>query len=195
MATDCLLLILPLLAETDPRALPKLETSTWIALVIGALATMFIMVRAKTRRNKDPLERSQSSAGLAQQRTVERQMSNLLVELSEMSRGISAGLDTRAAKLEALLEEADRKIAQLQALAERTSVAGPSSANGHTMSLTTDRDEATMPTSLPGEADPRYERIYSLADEGRSVPEIASAVELPSGEIELILALRTRRAS
>ena len=38
--------------------------------------------------------------------------------------------------------------------------------------------------------DPRHAQVYDLADEGLSAPEIARQLGRPSGEIELILALR-----
>ena len=39
--------------------------------------------------------------------------------------------------------------------------------------------------------DPRHAQVYDLADEGLSPPEIARQLGRPSGEIELILALRS----
>jgi len=38
--------------------------------------------------------------------------------------------------------------------------------------------------------DPRHAEIYAMADEGRSATDIASRLGRPSGEVELILALR-----
>src|SRR4030095_14295221 len=71
MATDCLHFFAPLIADTTASA-PKLDTSTWVALVLGAVAVMYVMLRAKTRRERDPLERQAArSRGLAQQRDVE----------------------------------------------------------------------------------------------------------------------------
>ena len=46
-------------------------------------------------------------------------MQNVLVELSNMARQITSQLNTRAAKLELLLQEADQKIAQLQRLSNQ----------------------------------------------------------------------------
>jgi hypothetical protein len=40
--------------------------------------------------------------------------------------------------------------------------------------------------------DPRYEQVYTLADQGSTAQEIARKLDRPSGEVELILALRTR---
>ena len=87
-----------------------------IRIAIGALTIVFVVFRPSLRK-KDPLNPSTPKLGLAQQRSVEREMSNLLVELSDMARQISGQLDTRAAKLEALMQEADKKIARLDAAA------------------------------------------------------------------------------
>jgi hypothetical protein len=42
--------------------------------------------------------------------------------------------------------------------------------------------------------DPRHERIYALADQGLSPRDIARELGRPTGEIELILALRPQAA-
>ena len=97
------------------RLLAANETMQWVVYAIGALTIVFVVFRPSLRK-KDPLNPSTPKLGLAQQRSVEREMSNLLVELSDMARQISGQLDTRAAKLEALMQEADKKIAELKQL-------------------------------------------------------------------------------
>ena len=72
----------------------RTDGTTWIAISVGILAIAYVMLRPRLTK-KDPLEHRPISSSLAQQRSVERQMSNLLVELSEMSRTIRASLDTR----------------------------------------------------------------------------------------------------
>src|SRR3954453_19745542 len=121
VATDCL--ILSLLAQAQPASSPQphLDNTTWIALGLGVAATMYVLMRAR-RKPKDPLEHKPITMPLAQQRSVERQMSNLLIELSDMSRELSASLDTRAAKLSALIDDADKRIAELRALNESSSI-------------------------------------------------------------------------
>jgi hypothetical protein len=140
------------------------DSSSWIALGVGIAAIAFVLFRSRSRTKKDPLARPQHLS-LAQQRSTERQMQNLLVELSEMARQITAQLDTRATKLELLIKEADEKITALQQAA----------------------------SSSPSiEADPRHAAIYDLADQGQSPAQIAMKLDRPKGEIELILALRPK---
>ncbi|MGH7176321.1 MAG: hypothetical protein ACREJC_02970 [Tepidisphaeraceae bacterium] len=145
------------------------DYSTWVALGVGVFACGYLILRPKYKR--DPLERRPPS--LAQQRAVERQMSDLLVELSEMTRQVSAGLDTRAAKLAALIDDADARIAALRGAGQV--------------------DMAPTATVQPTEIDARHGDVYKLADQGRTSAEIAAALGKPSGEIELILALRPRQ--
>lgn len=163
--------------------LPKLDsTSRWMLGIVSGLTIVYAVTRP-FRRRKDPLARQPSS--LAGQRAVEREMSNLLVELSEMARQVSAQLDTRAAKLELLIKEADEKIASLKSAGAD---AGFASAGGARAAL----EAMTLKRAEP-EVDPRHAEIYALADQGRSSREIAQQLRRPDGEVELILALRETR--
>jgi hypothetical protein len=167
------------LGETPAQ--PLNAQQMWIFLGLGMIGLIYFMiVRPMMRRKRDPLEKA-PFASLSQQRATERQMQNLLVELSEMARQVSAQLDTRAAKLEILIQQADERIAQLK-----------------TPSLTTasSPEPPTAPPTASAQApeppDPRHADIYALADEGREVHEIASQLNRPRGEVELILALRSK---
>lgn len=190
-----------ILAADNPQLT---EQSIWmLGGFVGLVLLYFFM---KPRRRKDPLS-SMPSFPLGRQREVERQMSNLLVELSTMARQITAQLDTRAAKLELLLKEADDKLAELR---EANQTPALSTADNHAplplreidptelAALSDARPTAEYPAlaaaSLPSPptANARYSDVYSLADEGRSPAEIARVLSRPAGEIELILALRKR---
>jgi hypothetical protein len=179
-------------------------TTQWIVLAVGVAGVAILILRPRYKR-KDPMEDGSLKLSLAQQRSVERQMSNLLVELSEMARRITAQLDSRAAKLELLIKEADEKIAALKAVEQTRTEPTPkpsfqpnsppkSSERFQSMRIVSpplDDDEDT-PTLNLEPPDPRYEQVYMLADQGRSAIEIAKKLGRPSGEIELILALRPK---
>lgn len=147
----------PMLLDFDPA-------TKWAVIALAMITIIYAVIRPWFRR-KDPLDKPPAFASLAQQRSVERQMQNILVELSEMARQITAQLDTRAARLEALIREADEKIAAM-------------------------KSSPADPTPPEPPADPRHAQVYALADQGRSSNEIAQQLHRPSGEIELILALR-----
>lgn len=147
----------------------------WIAYGMGALVILYLVIRPLTKK-KDPLD-AMPKFSLSKQRTVEREMSNVLVELSDMARKVTGQLDTRSAKLEALIQEADQRIAELKRVSS-------ASVPGNVM--------ASEPPRVGPPPDPRYVEIYSLADAGRSASEIAQQLSRPRGEVELILALRVR---
>ena len=167
------------------------EQQSWVALAIGLVCVGYLLFRPKFRKKKDPLEKAPFSS-LAQQRTVERQMQNLLVELSEMTRQLSAQLDTRAAKLEQLIKDADERIARLGGGNGEPAprLVFPVEPESHEAAPPSPPPPAPAPAVV--ELDPRHAEIYSLADEGRDAREIAAKLNRPSGEVELILALRPR---
>ncbi len=155
------------------------ESTRWMLITVAALTLIYAVIRPRLRK-KDPLDEPPRFSSLAQQRGVEREMSNLLVELSEMSRQISAQLDTRAAKLDLLIREADEKIAALKGLSGGSAVESP-------------RPPAMRLVQPPVEVDRRDAEIYALADRGQPASEIARQLNRPAGEVELILALRANR--
>ncbi|MGA2229454.1 MAG: hypothetical protein ABSH22_00880 [Tepidisphaeraceae bacterium] len=170
----------------------------WLLYVMGALTIVYaIFLRPMQKRHKDPLTRAFQPGSLARQRDVEKQMETLLVELSEMARQITAQLDTRAAKLQGLLAEADKRIAELQGHGngEARVEAMPriSASVGSPMTQPPTPAAAGRDIPAPPESS-RHRDIYVLADAGMNVAQIAQKLSRPGGEIELILALRPRKA-
>lgn len=157
---------------------PLSSSQMWVFIGLAMFALIYIaIVRPLMRKKSDPLERS-SFDSLSRHRGVERQMETLVVELSDMTRQIGAQLDTRAAKLEQLIQDADRRIETLQGMLQ----GNPRPIASPTVGL----PEPT-PEPMP---DPRHAEIYSLADQGNDANQIASRLDRPRGEVELILALR-----
>ncbi|SRR5690606_13580587 len=177
------------------------DTMRWIAIAIGVLGLAYILLRPKFGRRKDPLENVAPRFTLAQQRSLERDMNNLVVELSEMARQITAQLDTRSTKLEALIEEADQRIEELKRLSSAQAPAspfassppGPSPADPPAGASPEPAAADPAPTA-PDAIDPRHADVYALADEGLGPQDIAHRLNRPSGEVELILALRPTSA-
>ena len=87
------------------------------ALIIAAVLTIVYAVMRPMRRKKDPLA-AKRPVSLAGQREIEKQMTDLIVELEKMARQMTAQLDTRAARLEMLLREADERIESLRGLGQ-----------------------------------------------------------------------------
>src|SRR5438874_13806728 len=91
----------------------KDDSTQWVVLAVGVLATLYLIMRGKGKRRRDPMERP-SMPSLSQQRQIERDISSLMVEMLETARQMTAQLDTRAARLELLMKEADAKLAGLK---------------------------------------------------------------------------------
>jgi hypothetical protein len=153
----------------------------WVVYAAAAVGLMYILMRWMGKKKKsDPLADAPVRFSVSQQKSVEREMQNLLVELSEMARQITAQLDTRSTKLELLIQEADQKIAELRALTGDDGRGLP--------------NFGARPTAAQQpEEDPRHAEVYRLADQGLNCQQIAQELGRHSGEIELILALRGRK--
>lgn len=187
-----------------------------VAFAIAILATGYVYLKARRKSRRDPLAGPPPFSSLAAQRRIETQMTELLVELEKMARQMNAQLETRAAKLEELIRQADERIARLEmrqreALAgrerlpaERSTAVGSENV-GCRLSADGQGDvgpsptgegasgaalEEDVPRTIP--IDPRHAEICRLADEGRNIQEIAREVRQPAGEVELILKLCRR---
>lgn len=154
----------------------------WVLLVLGAAMVIYIAVRPMLKR-RDPLVDAPFRLTLKQQKALEHDMQSLLVELSQMVRDATAQLETRSAKLELLIQEADRKIDEL-----RQAGATPADRPAATASPEPEPEPAMADTSAE-----RWAAIYRLADDGKGASEIAREMSMPRGEVELILSLRITR--
>jgi DNA-binding NarL/FixJ family response regulator len=178
-----------------PASLPfsKDDSTQWVVLAVGVLATLYLIMRGKGKRRRDPMER-QAMPSLSQQRQVERDISSLMVEMLDTARQMTAQLDTRAARLELLMKEADAKLAALKAasIAPAASTLPPRSPPAAVLAppdpVPAPAEDAPPRVETP--PDPRHAEVYDLADQGRSPHEIARHLNRPNGEVELILALR-----
>ncbi|MBI5849266.1 MAG: DUF2802 domain-containing protein [Nitrospirae bacterium] len=92
-----------------------------------------------------------------------------VAEISEIADKLFGKLDARMKALSALEERIDKKIAVLESLLLKA--------------------EKTEYTARHAD-DNRYHEIAELRDKGLKVDEIAGILDIPRGEIELILSLR-----
>ena len=156
------------------EALPwLLAAGAGVALGVSGFL-VWLMVRASRRR--DPLSRETPTLSLSQQRAVERDISALMNDLAEMAREVGKELDRRSARLEQLIRQADQRLERLS-----DSKVQPA--------------EEEKPAAVNEPVDPRHVEIYTLADQGMAMQEIAQRLRRPNGEVELILALRPRKRS
>jgi len=103
-----------------------------------------------------------------------------MAEMRELARACVAQIEERIARMEAAIREADERLARLDAA--RTAEAP---------AVTVRRIEPIRPPgSTPIGSDELSQRIFSLADEGRTAVDIARELAEHTGKVELILALR-----
>ena len=180
-------------------SIPK-PASQWAVIAAGVLTILYVAVIRPMRKGKrkDPLEKmsgpGRPSATLAQQRAVEREMAGVLVEYEEMIRRMTAQLDTRATKLQLLIEEADAKLLQLKEATGRAVASPPPLRPAPVVQAEAEPggdEEEPADVETSGRA---YADVYHLADRGQSPRQIAMELNRPDGEIELILALRQSRS-
>ena len=163
----------------------------WTLICAAALTVIYVVMRPFKKR-KDPLARPTGALSLAGQREVERQMTELLVELEQMARQMTAQIDTRAAKLELLIKEADEKIALLRTRARGATSAGSTAPDE---AAAVPSQQADVASGLAAAIDPRHAQVYELADAGLNARQIAQQLGRPYGEVELILAIRPRESA
>jgi hypothetical protein len=176
------------------------DSTQWVVLCVGVLATLYLVMRGRAKKRNDPLER-RPSMGISQQRQIERDMGQLMVEMLDTARQMTAQLDTRAARLEVLMKEADQKLTALKAAsagvpAVAAAPTAPPPAPPANLPVFEARPVPNVPIAKPEKLeippDPRHADVYQMADQGNSPNEIARQLNRPSGEVELILALRAK---
>ena len=165
--------------------LAKLNDLATLLLVVLAVTTGVLVVRtnryfARQRRRGETGDSTTSSPD-GQERSEADAPDELVrweVQMHDTARRLSAQLDTKMAALQALIDDADRAAARLEAALGRPA---PSAAN----TPAPDGPDALRPR--------RRDEIYTLADYGYDAAEIARRVGSPIGEVELILSLRGRQ--
>lgn len=197
------------------QSMPTDNRNVWLALAITGIAVLWMTFRSM-RSRRDPLANKPLRMNLSQQKSLERDMQNLLVELSSMARQMNAQLETRATKIELLIVDADKRIAELKRLgksdaSESSPAILPPSSRAidapvdltrlgfHSSDSSKSRKLEESP-SIESQFEPniepniepistRHAEVYRLADEGLSAQQIAQRLSRPRGEIELLLAL------
>jgi len=173
-------------AQTDPQGLI-------IVAVVVAVTTLVLISTRRRLRDRQPSLRDytrQQRARLRDQQNLKQDMEELTVQLQQVARQINSQIDTRFAKLEACIADADQRIERLERLLRR--------AGGHDAVDVTVSDQPTPLSDQAGDRDtiridPMHQEIYRLADQGKSPPEIARELGRTTGEVELILNLRRNR--
>lgn len=161
------------------------DPATMVLLAVGLLGIIyyaFLRPKARNAKRRDPLATPPSQRqSLASERSAERQMQSLVIELEQLSRRMGSQIDTKAAKLSALIDQAERATSELNAVLAKAKAIDLTDA-------ITNGQSGPADSGLAGLS--HHRDIYTLADAGKSIGDIARQTNRPAGEIELILALR-----
>lgn len=162
-----------------------------LVLAIAGLSAVMISTHRRAResqRNSKPRARERY-ARIEEEQGAKRNLEQVMLELDQLSRQIHGRIDTKLARLEIVIRDADQRIEQLSGLIEtiRSEVPRPGVAADLGASHQTSEDPS-------GQEDPRHTEVYRLADRGLSPVDIARTVGRTAGEIELILALRKTKS-
>ncbi len=207
--------------------------NTWL-IVLALCAVSFMLMQL--RRRHAQTGQSQAAARrqferLRGQSRLRESLEELLVQLEQVSREVNAQLDTKFSRLEAVVEDADRRIVRLESLLSESggAVAGPAAGAARDSDATArriervrqrlargrgqaqDSDSQQRPAdaasagveagpgvrqnAAPGAAagplaSALHAEVFRMRDAGRSAMEIAEALAIPLGEVELVLSLR-----
>lgn len=199
------------------------------ALLIGGVLLMVIILMRKLRKNhKANAKRSNRQESPSKRianihATAQATMDpayRVMVDAEEMARRLGATLDNKAARLELLIEEADRKLAVLnRALSHASTTPAveqqppiqPANAIDPTLldRARLEQDLEERQTRVAGRIEPTYSepipepviekpksiqmQVIELAAAGHSNIDIAHELKQPIGQVELILNLRKQQ--
>jgi hypothetical protein len=165
-----------------------------MALLVGLLLLVVFTARLRRRRKQVEAAAREAASDRRPAAGGREALERMALDLEEVARSISALLDTRMRMLERLIRDADQRIETLKATGGGTTgtPALPPAAAG-----------LEQPPPPPPPAPPPVKRemlahhagIFSLADQGLSVSEIAEKTGCPHGEVELVLSLRRAAGS
>ena len=161
----------------DARSnLPQVAMLGGLVLIIGAL--MWNSTRRRRARPEAHTHVHSEQHNYRLQQQARHDVDELMVRLEEVSRELCGKIDTRFAKLERVIAEADQRLESLRT-AVRRQAAGA---------------EAAGPGQAPP-ADPKHLEVCRRHAEGQGIVSIAREMGMAAGEVELILSLeRSRQA-
>jgi hypothetical protein len=178
---------------------------TTLLLVLCAIVIMIVLLRRHQFRGTTRRDMGRDHiARLRDQHQLRQSMDELLVQLEEVSRSVGAQVDTKFAKLEKVIHDADERVARLERVLGRP---GREPAESPTKTPATPAKPDTPPPNVASArapvraerspsiepSDPRFQRVYDLVDAGASAITAAQQLNMPVGEVELILNLRQLR--
>lgn len=178
---------MPPLAENFGFDTPQI---VMVALALGILTMVMISTQRRMRAaQRMPQPSMRERIREHEQHAKAREgLEQVMIELDQFCRQLHGRLDTKLARLEAVVRDADRRIDTLSRLVRQ---AGGQPSINVTLGEACPHDQPDEPA--PDVEDDRHATVYRLADRGLPAADIAQQVGVPTGEVELILSLRRAR--
>lgn len=158
-------------------------------IALGSIMMLIVIARMLGRRKPRaragmhaPATAQEAAAPKFTSTASHDRLERLMADAEELTRRLAAVLDNKAAKIEVLIEQADERLRALEGAAARP---GPAAGRGEAADAR-DAQDAPAPLSM----DPLHRKVYDLADQGLTPVDIARKIDRPTGQVELILALR-----
>ena len=183
----------------DPAALGGSNTLAGLLMAGGVLIITFILMsRLRRKRMMAPpdVSTSEQIAAIRARAGDRNNIDAFKADVHDFTRQMAGLLDSKAERLEQLIADADDRLSRLEA-------SGPDRSGSHRSDLDhagTHRNAASQRSATPprtppdlenpDSSDPLHDRIYRLADSGLDPIAIARETGQPTGQVELILALR-----
>lgn len=199
-------------------AATELDPSSLLLLAGVVIVVTMIMISTRRRaadRGSSPRAYAREQlAKIREQDGMRDDLQELMMQLEKLAREINAQVDTRFAKLEKAIADADARLAELKRLGVQG--ATPVDAAPDQPASEPEAPEATLPESEGGEgvadgavadggvadaseptapvdaAESLEQQVVELARAGKSPLEIARALGRDVGEVELIIKLKGR---
>lgn len=171
-----------------PSVLGYTGTQLVAAGVFAAILTMvMISTRGRTRRSmQTPRHTARERYTSAKDQGASlREVEDVMLELDKLAREVHGRLDTRFAKLEVLIRDADERIAKLERLS-----GSPESEPAPRLDVTLSEEAPGAPVPPPVMEDGPHAEVHRLSDAGMSTMQVAQETGKTIGEVELILSLR-----
>lgn len=183
---------------------PKTTLSDWRIIVGITLLFICFVLYARTRKRiqqnqkKFQWQASEPETVRSEGNVIYSQIQNLMAELAELSRQINGQIDTRLAKLELLIREADRKLAQLEEGSGRpvqptAPFVNPRQSAQPKPPGSADREPRALGETFNQSTNPADLEVMQLFEKGLAPVAIAQRLNRPLGEIELILTLKGKK--
>ncbi|MEM1329978.1 MAG: hypothetical protein AAGG07_05405 [Planctomycetota bacterium] len=189
----------------EGSALRDLVPAALMLVAVVMIMTSLIKRRSKTKSVGGPAERAahqpwhDTKQRLDDIRSAARgreSLETVMADCEELAQRMASIMEAKAARLETLIADADERLAKLERSEQRG--ATPSLAAEPEVRLprrTHSGDQRPEPPTSPAAPEPDQhgdmrQRIYDLADQGLSPVQIAQRTSQPTGQVELVLALR-----